>query len=82
MIFWATMKRNESTGFGYTCELCGYKLDWKIGDPWPAVKVQPNLIAAGAKRLAQQNAQMQCKACGNTILEGQSHCAFCGASRK
>jgi hypothetical protein len=78
--------------FNFFCDLCGYKWEWREGTPLPKVKVQPDLIAAGSKRLEQEAkarqerwerevAAMQCKACGNRILEGQSHCAFCGASR-
>ncbi len=78
---WGSMKKNEITGHEFTCDLCGYKLDWSIGAPWPKVNVQPNLIAAGAKRLKQQHAAIACKGCGNTIPEGYSYCPYCGGGR-
>jgi hypothetical protein len=84
--FWSAHKTKQARKrahnyFSFSCNLCGYKWQWREGTPLPKVKVQPDLIAAGAIRWEQQVAAIKCKACGNTILEGQSHCAFCGASR-
>jgi len=81
IIYIVTFKTKKTTGYQFTCDLCGYKWDWLIGDPWPAVRVQPNLIATGAKRLEQQRAAIKCKGCGNTVPEGYPYCPFCGTSR-
>jgi hypothetical protein len=77
----STQKEKKVTGYQFTCNLCGYKWDWLIGDPLPEVKVQPALIAVGAKRLEQQTAAIKCR-CGNTIPKGYPYCPYCGTSRK
>lgn len=81
IFIWSSMKTNKPTGYEFVCDICGYTWDWFIGNSWPDVKVQPNLIALGSRRLEQQRAAIPCKACGNTIPEGYAYCPYCGASR-
>jgi len=77
------LKQAEKRAYNYynfSCNLCGYQWQWREGTPLPKVKTQPDLIAAGNKRL-EQTAAIKCKGCGNTIPEGYSYCPFCGTSR-
>jgi rubredoxin len=43
--------------YNYQCNLCGYKWEWKEGQPLPKVTVQPDLIAKGEKLLAEKQQQ-------------------------
>jgi len=72
-------KKRAYNLYNFHCNLCGYRWQWREGKPWPEVKVQPNLIAAGARRLEKE--AIACKGCGNTIPEGYPYCPYCGGSR-
>jgi hypothetical protein len=40
--------------YSYYCNLCGYRWEWHEGQPWPKVKVNPDLMARGAQKLEEE----------------------------
>lgn len=49
----ATQKRGYNL-YMYHCNLCGYDWQWREGQTRPKVKVKPDLIAKGAKKLEEE----------------------------
>ena len=86
-VVWLFAKRQVSTGFKFSCDLCGYQWEWMIGTPLPEVTVRPELITAGSIRLAQEeeyqrmHGEIKCEGCGNTVPAGYGYCPYCGRSR-
>lgn len=52
-------KQRSYNLYKYQCDLCGYKWEWKQGQPLPKINVQPDLIAKGEKNLAERQKQQQ-----------------------
>lgn len=45
--------------YNYSCNLCGYRWEWRDGQPWPKVKVNPDLIAKGAQKLEEETREAE-----------------------
>jgi hypothetical protein len=46
-------RKPDPTIHRYTCQLCGYAWTWKEGTPYPKIKVNPELVELGAKKLKE-----------------------------
>lgn len=54
VLFQRTEMKKIGEYFNFTCLLCGYRWEWREGQPWPKVKVNPDLIAKGAQKLEEE----------------------------
>ena len=48
------IKNGFPYGYDFQCVICGYKWNWKEGDPLPQVTVRPDLIHMGEKKLQKE----------------------------
>lgn len=44
----------ESGLHKYSCQICGYRWNWREGTPLPPVKSDPKLVALGERKLAEE----------------------------
>jgi predicted nucleic-acid-binding Zn-ribbon protein len=53
-LFISTRSKTVGKYYAFYCKLCGYQWKWQEGQPWPEVKVNPDLIAKGAQKLEEE----------------------------
>lgn len=53
----STQPKKVGKYYTFSCLLCGYQWEWREGQQWPKVKVNPDLIAKGAQKLEQEEEQ-------------------------
>ena len=57
IILYKLRKKPKDGTKEYQCRLCKNEWKWKPGTPYPEVHVQPDLIAAGKKRMQEEQAR-------------------------
>ena len=54
-----TIARVVPNAYQFTCTICGYRWEWREGQPWPDVHVRPDLIVKGEQRLEEERLRQQ-----------------------
>jgi hypothetical protein len=52
--FRSTRMKKAGEYHQFNCLLCGYRWEWREGEPWPEVQVRPELIARGTQKLEEE----------------------------